>query len=224
MKDFTHGLIHVGGAVGGALVIAGWATATDLRSLRIPNALCYGGTIGAFVFHAGAFGLSGMVASGAGALLGAALLLIPFLLGGLGAGDVKLLATIGAWLGPVSVLLVGLVAASGLVLTAVPRLRCERLEKWWRVRRALLDELQIAVSEPAARRHIVPVAPSILAGVLVASGILFVELHCAWRGSATPYVRDTSRRNSLPNDASLPQATVRNGTEPTAPNRSKLSW
>ena len=45
-----------------------------------------------------------------GWLVGIAIFFVPFALGGLGGGDVKLLGAIGAWLGPVNVLWVGLYA------------------------------------------------------------------------------------------------------------------
>ena len=44
-------------------------------------------------------GFEGLLFSGAGLLIGFALLIIPYLLGGMGAGDVKLLAAVGALTG-----------------------------------------------------------------------------------------------------------------------------
>ena len=57
------------------------------------------------------------VASGMGWAVGIAIFFVPFALGGLGAGDVKLLGAIGAWLGPMNALWVGLYAgAAGGIL------------------------------------------------------------------------------------------------------------
>ncbi|PLS06995.1 prepilin peptidase [Neobacillus cucumis] len=72
---------------------------TDIKSRRILNIITLPTIIIAFVFHTYTFGLSGLVFSSKGFLTGVGLLIIPFILGGLGAGDVKLMAAIGALMG-----------------------------------------------------------------------------------------------------------------------------
>src|SRR5207249_7377674 len=71
---------------------------TDVRTRRIPNVLTFGAAIAAFVFHL-VWG-NGVLFFAEGWAVGAGVFIIPFALGGLGAGDVKLLAALGAWLGP----------------------------------------------------------------------------------------------------------------------------
>jgi prepilin peptidase CpaA len=83
-------------AVAVALISAAW----DLKTRRIPNVLTFGSTIVALGVHLYASGLSGAGWSIAGWLVGVAFFLPFFVLGGMGAGDVKLLAALGAWLGP----------------------------------------------------------------------------------------------------------------------------
>jgi prepilin peptidase CpaA len=96
-----------------AAVACGW----DLRTRRIPQVLTLGGALAGFAFHFLNGGWNAGLASATGWLVGIAIFFVPFALGGLGAGDVKLLGAIGAWLGPMNALWVGLYAgAAGGVL------------------------------------------------------------------------------------------------------------
>ena len=73
---------------------------SDLRTRRIPNTLTFGSALAALAIHAATAGPWGFVASLGGWLTGVAIFFPPYALGGMGAGDVKLLAALGAWLGP----------------------------------------------------------------------------------------------------------------------------
>ncbi|MBS1820252.1 MAG: prepilin peptidase [Acidobacteria bacterium] len=91
----------------------------DLHSRRIPNALTLGGAMAAVAFGMLTHGLDGIGASAAGWALGLALFLPFMLLGGLGAGDVKLMACLGAWLGPAATVwavLYAAIAGAGMAL------------------------------------------------------------------------------------------------------------
>ena len=83
-----------------AMGIALTACVTDLRSRRIPNALTFGAAGAALVYSGVTGGWAGLGSAALGWLIGALAFIVPFALGGLGGGDVKLLAAIGAWLGP----------------------------------------------------------------------------------------------------------------------------
>jgi prepilin peptidase CpaA len=72
----------------------------DLRTRRIPNALTFGAALCAFAVALALGGLSGLAWSMSGWLVAVAVFLPFFLLRGMGAGDVKLLGAMGAWLGP----------------------------------------------------------------------------------------------------------------------------
>lgn len=72
----------------------------DVKTRRIPNLLTFGAAFAALVIHAATGGMSGVAQAGLGWLVGAALFFPLFALRGMGAGDVKLLAAVGAWLGP----------------------------------------------------------------------------------------------------------------------------
>ena len=83
-----------------ALALAA-ATATDLRSQRIPNALTLPLAVLGLAYHALTAGVGGLWFSSVGLALGLGLMLAPFLFGVMGGGDVKLMAAVGAWIGPV---------------------------------------------------------------------------------------------------------------------------
>jgi len=77
--------------------------ATDTFLGEIPNPLNLTLILSALLYH-GLNGGAGAVGMGLlGLLLGGALLMIPYLLGGTGGGDVKALAALGALLGPVAI-------------------------------------------------------------------------------------------------------------------------
>jgi len=84
------------------------AVGFDLATRRIPNILTFGAALAALLFHGYFSGVSGIGFALAGWLCGAAIFFPVFALGGMGAGDVKLLGAVGAWLGAGSVVWVGL--------------------------------------------------------------------------------------------------------------------
>ncbi len=75
------------------------AVISDQRERRIPNKLILVGLFLAWGWNVYTQGLNGMVFSLQGLLAGMILLFIPFVLGGMGAGDVKLLGLVGAFKG-----------------------------------------------------------------------------------------------------------------------------
>jgi prepilin peptidase CpaA len=73
---------------------------TDLKSRRIPNIITAPTMIVGLAYHGMIYGLDGLAFAGLGLVLGLAVMLVPFLIGLMGAGDVKLMAAAGAILGP----------------------------------------------------------------------------------------------------------------------------
>jgi prepilin peptidase CpaA len=97
------------------------ACGTDLLSRRVPNWLTIGGVFAAILFSSVTGGLTGFGASVAGGAVGFFAFMPLFLLGGMGAGDVKLLAAVGAWLGPANAAWTALYAsvAGGVLAIAI---------------------------------------------------------------------------------------------------------
>lgn len=86
------------------LIVLAIATFTDLRSRRIPNWLVLPFLVAGIVVSGWMHGWHGIEQSLEGLALGALLLGILYWLGGMGMGDLKLCAAIGAWIGPTQLL------------------------------------------------------------------------------------------------------------------------
>ena len=112
-----------------AIAVAVAACAFDVARQRIPNALTFGAAAAALVTAAVTGGVSGFGASAAGWMTGLALFLPVYALGGMGGGDVKLLAALGAWLGPVMVFYAALytgIAGAALAVVLMFTHQCAR--------------------------------------------------------------------------------------------------
>ena len=93
------------------LIVAGVAVGFDLRTRRIPNVLTFGAAAVALLFALVTAGPGGLMSAALAWLLGVALFFPFFALGGMGAGDVKLLAALAAWLGPADTMYLALFAS-----------------------------------------------------------------------------------------------------------------
>jgi prepilin peptidase CpaA len=151
------------------------ATATDLRSRRIPNWLSLPFLATGIAISAWMHGWHGVGQSMAGFALGAAIFGILHLMGGMGMGDVKLFAAIGAWIGPEQLLLALVVTglAGGIMALAWAifggftndLLRGSgELVFGWRGR-ATVAHPELVLSNPKARK--MPYAPAIAIGTLI---------------------------------------------------------
>jgi len=84
------------------MVIAG---IIDIRTRKIPNLLTLPMMLLGLAYHGALGGLSGLGFSAAGLGAGLGVFLIPYILGGMGAGDAKLMGAAGTILGPTGVLI-----------------------------------------------------------------------------------------------------------------------
>ena len=92
------------------------ASLYDCRFRRIPNFLTFGAALGALVLHALFSGPQGLWFALGGLGVGFAFLIPGYALGKTGAGDVKLVAAVGAFLGPAGA---AVAAAASLVASAM---------------------------------------------------------------------------------------------------------
>ena len=103
------------------LLIAG---VTDLRSSKIPNWLTVSAMAAGLLSHSWFDGLSGLLFSVKGLGLGLALFLLFYVMGGMGAGDVKLLAAVGSFLGAEGVVSAGIMAMLFMLFCLFGFFRC----------------------------------------------------------------------------------------------------
>jgi prepilin peptidase CpaA len=75
------------------------AAIIDLKTQRIPNYLTLSGILAALAYHFSSDGFNGLLFSLLGIVVGIGLLIIPYLMEGMGAGDAKLMGVVGGFLG-----------------------------------------------------------------------------------------------------------------------------
>jgi prepilin peptidase CpaA len=92
------------------LALLAGAALIDLRQHRIPNACCVAIVLTGVALQLALAGTAGLVAALSGLIAGGALLLPFHLWGGMGAGDVKLMAAVGTSVGPFGALAAGIFA------------------------------------------------------------------------------------------------------------------
>ncbi|MEW6727684.1 MAG: prepilin peptidase [Bacillota bacterium] len=117
------------------ILLVGIGLAWDLRTNRIPNWLTLSGMAAGLVINGVLGSWPGLLLSAKGLLIGLLILFIPFVLGGLGGGDVKLLGAIGALKGTgfilSAVLLTALWGGAVALLALIVSKRFKRLNDFF---------------------------------------------------------------------------------------------
>jgi prepilin peptidase CpaA len=150
------------------------ATASDLRSRRIPNWLVFPFLVAGVIVSTVSHGWRGLEQSILGVLLAAFLLGILYWLGGMGMGDLKLCAAIGAWIGPQQlVLALVMMGLAGGVMALFWAIRGGFLKEslsgagdlvFGMRKRGLRPHPTLVLANPCARK--MPYAPAIAIGTI----------------------------------------------------------
>lgn len=88
---------------------------SDVRERRIPNSLCVVLGTGGVLYRTLSGGFPGFLDSLSGFIVGFAVLFLVYIVGGSGAGDVKFMGAVGAWLGPYHIVVVFVLSAVVLI-------------------------------------------------------------------------------------------------------------
>jgi prepilin peptidase CpaA len=124
-----EGVMNVGVDLYSVIFLSGIliaAVANDLRCQKIPNLLTYPAMGIALVYHFIMSGPDGLLFSAGGLALGIAVFILPYLMGGMGAGDAKLMGAVGAILGAKGVFVAFLFTAIAGGIYALILLLCNR--------------------------------------------------------------------------------------------------
>ncbi len=156
------------------VIVLAVATFTDLRSRRIPNWLVVPFLVAGIAASSWFQGWTGLGHSLEGLALGAAIYGALNLFGGMGMGDVKLVAAIGAWIGPAQLGLALVMTAMAGGLIALGWAGCWYVGKWFkslaRARTTDGQEILVPGSESAQANPLgkkMPFAPAIAIGTLI---------------------------------------------------------
>jgi prepilin peptidase CpaA len=157
----------------------------DARTRRIPNVLSASAMLAGLALNAMYFGVAGLGVSLGGLLAAGAVLVPAFAVGGLGAGDVKMMGAIGALLGPqlaLAALGLGMIFGGLIMLAHLARrgrLREKLGSTWAMVAAASLARSVEPLRGPAADPDAIALPYSVPLGL----GTVAVLIFLGWRGT-----------------------------------------
>ena len=152
----------------------------DIWKFRVYNLLTIPLLVTGLLYHSVVAGMEGFTFSLCGAAFGLGILFVPYLLGGMGAGDVKLCGGVGAWLGlPITIyVIVAAVLAAGFYAVvqvmlfgthrqAIANLRIAFYQVASMVKHLGPDErVEMVVRQDDRRRHLIPFAAMVPVGMI----------------------------------------------------------
>ena len=169
-----------------AILAAVAAGITDTLRFKVYNVLTFPLAVGGLVFHSWMQGIHGFYLSAAALVVGLLVLIVPYGLGALGAGDVKFFAAVLSWLGmePMLTILIGASLASGVYSAAVIVRRRGFAALWFNIWNSLVllcsvgrlgrtafiqpSVQEVLATSPEYRQRLVPFSAMIGVGILVA--------------------------------------------------------
>jgi len=161
-----------------ALIVAGLGAVEDVRSRRIPNWLTYSAFLSGLAVRLLLLGWPGLKAGLVASLAAGGVLFVLFVVGGMGAGDVKMMAAVGAWAGSSQIvnLLFASAIAGGLMAVGMMffhgRVRTTLVNSLELLRHHLTAGLhphpELNIKESGSMR--VPFAPAIAIGTFYCLG------------------------------------------------------
>ena len=137
----------------------------DLRRRQISNWIPGAAFLSGVVLQTVQHGWRGTGSALLGTLAGAGVFLIFYLLGGMGGGDVKLMAGFGALLGAKQLLNAALWTAGCGGVMALAVIACGALGDLWARRNSSGSQAAASTRQPVRRADSIPYAPAIAAGV-----------------------------------------------------------
>lgn len=153
----------------------------DLKRQKIPNLVTFPTMVLALVYHSLTAGLDGLLLSAGGLAVGMGLFIVPYIMGGMGAGDVKLMAATGAIFGPMGILITSIMVVTaggvyGLILMAVnPGYTASFLKRQWLALKTFLLTLQFNLIPPAKNENR-PVLKYAIPIALGALGYMYMKI------------------------------------------------
>ncbi|PYM08406.1 MAG: prepilin peptidase [Candidatus Rokuibacteriota bacterium] len=156
------------------IAVSAAGVCTDLLSRRVPNALTAPALLAGLAVHASLQGWSGLGAALAGMAIAGGILLPGWLAGWMGAGDVKLMAAVGAWFGLAHGTLAALLAliAGGVIAAAVAARHGVLRQSLWGAASlaawAVSSRGRLAMPQPPTTGIRFPFALAVLAGASAA--------------------------------------------------------
>lgn len=147
-----------------AVVFGSIAVIDDLRRRRISNWIAVGALVSGLAWQIASHGWHGALNGVMGTLAGGGVFLVFYILGGMGGGDIKLMAGFGALLGPRGILEAALWTAACGGILAVGAIGAGALKRVLHRSQAIASVENITT--PAAPAPVsIPYAPAIALGV-----------------------------------------------------------
>ena len=160
------------------------AALTDVWRFQVYNLLTFPVMLAGLVYHTTTGGWGGLTLSLAGIAFGLAVFALPYLMGGMGAGDVKFVAALGAWLGitPMTVIVFFGCLATGLYALVLVCITGGFRQLWFNLQLTLfrfvsvgkllvaddkMEHIHDWTMDPERRRRLIPFSAMIGVGVVI---------------------------------------------------------